>query len=282
MTTLRAFACGIGICFITSGALANPITSAVEAIGTWADGPSGYTHVAPGGDNRALAVMCHVEANDPPTDCSSVTYGGQPLTLAIEALQNQGNAFGATAEIWILDEAGISAGAGSGIVATFTEPGTSPDDTRWLSSQFFSGVDQDDPIGEIGTDGENANDTQTLSVVLSGGELDAGDMIIANQTMRSDGTGQVDWNWQNGFIEIGEYSPGLNCDFAPHLCFSDAIKQALGTDETVTVTVLNNGVAALAVASLNHVAAIPEPSSLMLSLLGFAALIGCQRRRGRR
>jgi len=219
----------------------------VLALGSWLDGDiTGYSHTAPTGSDRALIVFGHAEANAAPTDFSAISYGGQPLTQVVEQLQNQSSAYSASAEIWILDEAGIQAATGSTIVATTTGAA----ETRRISSAFFAGVDQLDPIGQTGTAGENANETQTLTVALSGGELDAGDMVIANNSVRNDQNGDTSWTWQNGFTQIGAYSP----PGAPYLNYSDAAVLSDGTAEIASVVILNNGVGALAVAALNHAA----------------------------
>ena len=220
----------------------------VVVIGAWQDGDiAGYSHAAPAGTNRLLVVFCHSEANAAPTDFSAVSYGGQSLTQVVEQRQNQSSSYSATAEIWVLDEAGIQAASDSTIVATTTGV---VEGVR-LSSVFYAGVDQVDPTGQIGTAGENANEEQTLTVTLSGGELDAGDMVIANNTVRGDQSGDTSWTWQNLFVEIGSYNPTGE----PYLNYSLAQTLADATSETATVDIINNGVGALAVAALNHAAA---------------------------
>ncbi len=223
----------------------------VQPIGLWQDGDiAGYAHAAPAGPNRVLLVFGHSEANAAPTDFSAITYGGQALTQVVERLQNQGSAYSATAEIWILDEAGIQAATGSSIVATTT----GAVETRRISSAFYAGVDQADPTGQTGTAGQNDNETQILTVALSGLELDAGDMVVANNTVRNDQGGDTSWTWQNGFTSIGSYNPTGD----PFLTYSDAEVVADGTAETATVTILNNGVGALAVMVLNHATTVAE------------------------
>ncbi|MEE2675121.1 MAG: peroxidase family protein, partial [Myxococcota bacterium] len=227
----------------------------VENIGAWMDGDvPGYNHAAPAGSNRVLVVMAHAEDNGSTadmTDFTSVTYGGQALTQVVEQRQHQTTAggFSAVAEIWILDEAGLQAAANSNIVAT-TTGGNGANEAKRISSLFFSGVDQADPTGQTGTDGENDNNTQTLSVTVTGGELDDGDMVIANNTVRNDQTGDVSFAWANGFVPTGEYSPSPN-SVGAFLTYSDAQTLADGA-ETATVQIMNNGVGALSVVVLNH------------------------------
>ena len=220
----------------------------VAHIGDWMDGDlPGYNHPAPAGSNRVLVVMAHAEDNGSTadtTDFTSVTYGGQALTQVVEQLQNQSSSFSATSEIWVLDEAGIQAASGSTLVVTTSGAA----EGRRISSAFYAGVDQLDPTGPTGTDGQNANDAQTLSVILSGGELDAGDMVVANNTVRNDQSGDTSWTWQNGFSQTGSSSPTGE----PYLTYSDAQILADGTAETATVDILNNGVGALSVMVLNH------------------------------
>ena len=240
-----------GVAFIAAPAVTvwgNKISfvNKVRQIGDWKDGDyPGYAHAAPAGDDRLLVVMAHAEANDSATDFSGITYGGIELTQAEERLQNQGSSYSATSEIWYLKEADIATASGAQIVANAS---TTSGVTRKISSVFYSGVDQGNPIATTGHDGENANDEQTLSVTLSGPELDLGDMVVANATSRGDQSwGSGAFNWQNGFEKLGESTSGN----PPYLSYSDASIVAQG-DETATVVVSNNGVGALAVAVLNH------------------------------
>ena len=220
----------------------------VRAIGAWQDGDlAGYSHPAPEGSDRVLVVFCHAQATAPATDFTSVSYGGQPLTQVVERLQNQGSNFSASSEIWILSEEHIQLASGSLITATTSGAA----ETRRLSSIFYAAVDQNDPIGATGTAGENANNTQTLTVDISGGELGIGDLVIANNTVRNDQNGDTSWTWQNGFAQRGSYSP----PGAPYLAYSNADLVAAGTSETASVIIMNNGVGALSVAALNHATA---------------------------
>jgi cysteine-rich repeat protein len=220
----------------------------VERIGPWLEGDlPGYSHPAPTGANRVLLVLCHAEANAAPTDFTSVMYGDQSLTQVVERLQDQSGSFSATAEIWALDEAGIQAASGSTIVATTSGAA----ETRRISSVFYQNVDQVDPFGPTGTDGENANETQTLAVALSGGELDAGDTLVANCSVRNDQSGDTSFTLQSGMAAIGAYT----ISGSPYLNYSDADQLADATSETASVEIANNGVGALAVTALNHVVA---------------------------
>ncbi len=220
----------------------------VEQIGDWKDGDyPGYAHAAPAGDDRLLVVMAHAEANAPATDFSGITYGGKVLTAAEERHQNQGSSWSATSEIWYLKEADIATASSAQIVANATTTGGV---TRKISSVFYSGVDQGNPIATTGHDGENANNEQTLSVTLSGPDLDLGDRVVANATIRTDQTGSAAFTWKNDFVTIGEHVGWSS----PYLYYSDASILATG-NEVAAVVVANNGVGALAVAVLNHAAA---------------------------
>ncbi|MCP4907459.1 MAG: hypothetical protein GY910_20975, partial [bacterium] len=79
-------------------------------------------------------------------------------------------------------------------------------------------------------------------------------MVVANNTVRNDQGGDTSWTWQNGFAETGSYNPTGD----PYLTYSDAEVVADGTAETATVTILNNGVGALAVMVLNHATTVAE------------------------
>jgi len=194
-----------------------------------------------------LVVMAHAEANDSATDFSGITYGGIELTQAEERHQNQGSSWSATSEIWYLKEADIATASSAQIVANATTTGGV---TRKISSVFYSGVDQGNPIATTGHDGENANNEQTLSVTLSGPDLDLGDRVVANATIRTDQTGSAAFTWKNDFVTIGEHVGWSS----PYLYYSDASILATG-NEVAAVVVANNGVGALAVAVLNHAAA---------------------------
>jgi len=167
-----------------------------------------------------------------------------PLLRLWKSSKNQSNSYSATAEIWILDEAGIAAASDSAIVVS----SSSGAETRRISSVFYQNVYQADPFGQIGTDDENANDQQTLTVALSGGELDAGDMVIANCTVRNDQAGDTSFAWQNGFAAIGQQAP----QDSNYLTYSVADILVDAASETAEVIVENNGVGALAVCALNH------------------------------
>jgi len=234
-----------GVASPTASATTDAVPPEVSTIGTWQDGPApGYSHVAPAGENRVLLVLCHSEANAAPTDFAGVTYGGQALTQVVERLQNQNSNYSATAEIWMLDEAGIQAATSS----TITVSTVGAAETLRVSSVFYAGVDPVDPVGAIATAGENANESQTLSVSFDGGELDPGDLVFANNTVRNDQNGNTSWTWQNGLSPLGSYNPSG----APYLTYSDAARIADSTQQTVTVDILNNGVGALAAMVLNH------------------------------
>jgi hypothetical protein len=117
-----------------------------------------------------------------------------------------------------------------------------------VNSVFYQNVDQADPVGQTGTDGENANDQQTLAVAFSGFTVNAGDMVVANCTVRSDQSGDVSFDWKNSYAALAQQVP----QDSDYLAYSDAVKVAGGATETIAVTIENNGVGALAVCTLNH------------------------------
>jgi len=219
----------------------------------WIDGytSTGYDHPAPAGTNRVLLVFCHGVARGIPPDFTAVTYGGQDLTLAVEHRQNQDDAYSSTSETWYLDEAGIAAASGSAIAVT-NDPA---DELKagvalMMSSIFYGGVDQADPIGETGGHGLNPNDFQTLTVTLGGAA--AGDVLVGNCTSR----GNANWNqfaWATGMDKLGEELASLlNSVADTNLYFSAGQLVADAADETVSVDITKNGVGALAVFVLNN------------------------------
>jgi len=241
----------------------------------WMDGAfPGYDHEAPAGSDRMLLVFCHAETDEGPgedpvaetVDFTAVTYGGQALVQVVELLQWQqgGAGYSVTAEIWALDEAGIQAAAGSTIVATTTGP-DSDSEARRISSVFYENIDQADPFGPTGTYGENDNNAQTLTVVLSGDDLTVGDWVVANSTIRFLASGATDWTWRGGVEEIGTYDVASH----PDVTYSVADVVAYGTEMSVIVDVLNNGVGALAAVVLN---ASEEPWPPVITLVGSASV----------
>jgi len=229
----------------------------------WRDAPfHQYTHMPPAGTDRILVVLCHgVNKTNPdtasPVDFTEVSYGGRPLTQIVEHHQSQDDQFSATAEIWFLNEADIQvAEAGGDLAIAFaaaSEAITAEDTTEGLgvsvSSIFYQNVDQASPFGDVFTNGENENGIQMLTLPVSESVLADGGLVVANSTVRSDGSGagNVLWTWHNGFEELGEF--GYANEF--NLAYSVAVMAAGAFTEQGAVGLEANGVAALAACVLN-------------------------------
>jgi len=206
----------------------------------WQDGDiTGYSHEAPAGTDRLLVVHCHSANQDSPADFTSVTYGGKDLTQAVEHHQNQDDSYSASAEIWYLKDADIEDASGTVIEATIAEAGNN--EKLRLSSIFYIGVNQFEPVKATGSYGLNPNGRYKFTVTV---DLVENDIVLANCTTRR--LPRNDFTWYNDFFETGKtLGQPSSLDYATAHKFAD------GTTETAEVDIHNNGVGALAVCVLN-------------------------------
>ncbi|MBX7212366.1 MAG: hypothetical protein K1X78_28935, partial [Verrucomicrobiaceae bacterium] len=157
----------------SSHAAVAPLGAGTQAVG--ADFTA--TVIVPAGTNRILVVTVS-HADDLGQSYTSVTFGGQAMTKAIERNDDNDGATGingaAYDSIWYR-VLGDSASATSGFVAVTPRPagaGTKP--TTWISAQAFSGVDQTLPIASTGaTSNPNGTNLSSRLVLASS----AGDMV---------------------------------------------------------------------------------------------------------
>jgi hypothetical protein len=135
----------------------------VELLSSWVTGTS---HASVGGSNRALVVVVGHEGAS--MDLINVTYGTVSLTQAVEV--EVADTTNGRVEIWVLDDAGITAASDSTIGLTWSgSPGSVS-----VDSAFFAGVDQASTFGATGTN-TNVGDTPTTlstpALAASDGDL---------------------------------------------------------------------------------------------------------------
>ena len=168
----------------------NEDSATVNLVGLAGGWQTGLTHTAAAGPNRALIFIASNEeqANSTPT-ITSVTYGGQPLTQVISRQVNNASKT-AILDIWILDEAGLTAAVGTAIVPTWT----SGPDTALYSHAIFDHVHQVAPTGATAF-GISTADTPN-PVPVGPIATTPGDMVIGAATAGEVGT----YTAQNGFL----------------------------------------------------------------------------------
>jgi hypothetical protein len=144
-----------------------------------------------------LIFTYHVEDNNTLTAPTSVTWGGQNLTPAVDAGVSEG--YTANTGIWYLKEADIASASGTSFSVTWN---ASPSRTPAYSSVFLSGVNQSTPIGGTATGSSTANGTVTITAAPQLQVL-TGELDIFSATNGGSGTYSV----KNGFTEAIEFSP---------------------------------------------------------------------------
>jgi len=186
----------------------------VEIVGSWT---SGLTHAEEAGSNRALIFFIHAEHNAV-IDINSVTYGGQPMTLAVK--HNAGTSSAqAYVAAYILDESGIAAATGDTFVPVWT---TTPLEYSY-ASVFLSNVNQAAPVGV--TDSNGTASATPNPIATNPLSTNFGDMVIAVATAGFSG----DYTLNNGFSEGYENDMATSVGAAGY-------KSATGADETPSVT----------------------------------------------
>jgi len=186
----------------------------VEFLGSWV---SGLTHTKEAGSNRALIFFVHAEHNAV-VDISSITYGGQPMTLAIDANAGTTDAQAYVAA-YILDEAGIAAATGDTFVPVWRS--TTPLEYSY-ASVFLSNVNQTFPIGATAVNGSTSENPTITTAALA---TENGDMVIAAATAGFTG----DYTLNNGFSKGYENDMSTSVGTAGY-------KSANGANETPRVT----------------------------------------------
>lgn len=179
---------------------------------------SGLSHAAPAGNNRILLFAAGNE-NPSATTATSVTYGGQAMTLVN---QRTVSAFFVNyISLWRLNDAGISAAAGSNFVVNWSG-GRSEE---IYHSAFYANVDQTTPIGYNNT---NAN-TSSITISTTSTTPNDGNMMVMNVV-----SGSVTGWASTSFITLAIETVGSD--------FAQAWAYELGANATITPTFTGNGV----------------------------------------
>ncbi len=170
----------------------NDAGAPVSLVDTW---QSGLTRTAGAGSDRAFVfVATNEEQSIPSPTLTGVTYGGQALTPVLA--DDVGNGCcGARVEIWILDEAGITAASSTTIVPTWT----STPDTPLYSNAIFDNVHQATPTGASTSASVSANTPNP--VPMSPVNTAAGDVVIAAATAGEAGTYTAQNGWTLGLTQ---------------------------------------------------------------------------------
>lgn len=119
------------------------------------------SHTIGTGTNRLLVYIAPFESN-PATDLTSVSYGGQPMTLAIQREVNDMN----RVEIWYLKEVGISASLGSTFTTTF-DNGLPNGSAHYTYAVTLDNVDQATTICQAESGGTTNSTTVNLDNALN-------------------------------------------------------------------------------------------------------------------
>ena len=166
MKTLRSLFTALALCLLASTASA---TTGVATLGTptfvtGADSIASYSVAA--GANRLLVITVS-HADDGAQSYTTVTFGGQAMTKAVE--KNDGSS--AVDSIWYR-VLGTSASATSGAISVTRPDGAGTRLTTFLSAQAFQNVDQTTPTSSpLTVNNPGANSGSTLTVTSASGDL---------------------------------------------------------------------------------------------------------------
>jgi hypothetical protein len=182
--------------------------------GIWQTGSS---HAVSGTINTARAFVVVVGAEDPSLslNITGVTYGGQPLTQAVES--RVGTSGSSVTEIWYLNEAGIQAAVGNSINVT----SSSGPANLLLQHAFFSYVNQTTPVNTTTTNDDGESALNTLTGTLNGSVggmsiLGASSGNTATSFTETSGTGWALNGFQNATSSSLSTAYRLTVTSAPH------------------------------------------------------------------
>ena len=194
----------------------------VRILNSWV---SGTSHPKEEGSNRALLFLAHVKHWSADMELSSVSYGGQPMTMIGE--RNVGTGGRAYVVAYILDEAGIAAATGDIFTPTWTLPRYI---TPAYSSVFLENVDQAVLIGDIDSNGTTNSNTLATGALYT----HPGDLVVVAGTCGNAGTYSVDNDftealelsiqWADGVVG---YKPAIGLAETPSITHSNANRQVI-------------------------------------------------------
>jgi hypothetical protein len=151
--------------------------------------PVTLTHAVGAGTDRMLVVGLGQEATNPATTVTSVDYGGQAMTKAIEN-PFEGASIAETASIWFILDAGIAANTDDVITPTFS--GARNDES--VHAQAYENVDQtggSTTNPSTNSDGNEAGANPLTGIDLT--ETDGG-LIVATGLMGNTTAGATSWS----------------------------------------------------------------------------------------
>jgi hypothetical protein len=131
------------------------------------------------GNNRIIVVAVTQEQGGPPRTVTSITWGGQSLTLA--RAQSSGGIL--RSEVWYLNEAGISAARGScsyNFIVTWSAAPTN----EVFAAMTIKDVDQTTPIANVNSTEQNNTQTRNTGNIAVG----INDLLMYASSSNSDRT----------------------------------------------------------------------------------------------
>lgn len=119
------------------------------------------------GSNRLLVYVITFEDDDYLNDVSSVTYGGQTMTQAVQSTTNSGTGSQSRVEIFYLNEAGITAATHTTFIPVFSISNPTTSHGYYSFAITLGGVNQSTPVCSSGTGQRLTSSTVALSAGLS-------------------------------------------------------------------------------------------------------------------
>jgi hypothetical protein len=150
---------------------------------------------AAAGTNRLLILAVGAESTTSGRILTSVTYGGQAMTLiaGVEAAIASPNY--ERSELWYLNEVGIAAASGSSFVFTWN---VVPNAAVMYTAGFFGNVNQSTPIGNTNTNTSAATPI-TLSAALN---VTQNDYVIVTASCGNSGS----FTPHSGYTENADFT----------------------------------------------------------------------------
>ena len=122
---------------------------------------------AASGSNRLLIYVITFEDDDNTNDVTSVSYGGQSLTQAVQATTLTGGGSQSRVEIWYLNQAGITASSHTTFTPVFSISNPTTSHGYYTMAVTLSGVNQSSPVCTSGVGQRLTTTTVNLSSGIS-------------------------------------------------------------------------------------------------------------------
>lgn len=193
---------------------------------------NGLTKTISAGTNRCLVVVAAFENGNSYRELASMTYGGQPMTLALTISSGTTTGFSDRLEVWILLENGISLASGTTITPVYVA-NTLLENVEFFTSIVFTNVDQLNPVFSSTTTASNssANPHQLSSPfnTLTDGMSVTG-VICGNNTSPASTSGGTNTYLINSSFTEGADIYISNPSFATSgICVETATKACIST-----------------------------------------------------